>query len=258
MRVGSSMPRWVLCALALASLQPRTELEAQATRRQLVGIVRDAAGAAIEGATVEIRGSATRTDEKGTFLLWTGTIDTITLAVRRLGFGAVSALLTTRDKQWDTVVVEMERTLQFLSGVKVAAAPTRRALALREFDERRAKGNGVFVTREEIVERNTSRLSDILRTKRGVNVVRLRSGYYGVRFVSYMGKGSATCAPDIWLDGQRARGMEIDDLIAHDVEALELYQNWSTAPFEFSSQSPNSVPCGVIVIWTRVPASKAP
>jgi len=255
MQVTSRIPAFAVVALIAA---PAHRTEAQLARRELVGIVRDSAGAPVEGATVEIRGGTARTDARGTFVLFTVNIDTVTLSVRRLGYVAISALLTARNRQWDTVLVDMERTAQRLTGVEVAAAPTRRALALRDFDERRAKGNGVFITRDEIAAHNTSRLSDILRTKRGVNIVRLRNGYYGVRFVSYTGKGTATCAPEMFVDGQRARGMEIDDLLTHDIEAMELYENWSTTPFQFTSQNSAAVPCGTIVIWTRIPGGKAP
>lgn len=255
MRVTCRMSTFAMLALLVAPLRGAV---AQAPRRELVGVVRDQAGAPVEGATVQVRGASARTDAKGAFALWTGPIDTVTLSVRRLGYVAVSALLTARNQQWDTVLVDMERTAQRLTGVEVAAPPTRRALALRDFEERRAKGNGVFITREEIAEHNTSRLSDILRTKRGVSIVKIRNGYYGVRFVAYTGKGAGTCAPEIFLDGQRARGMEIDDLLTHDIEAMELYENWSTTPFQFTSQNTTDVPCGSIVIWTRVPGGKAP
>jgi hypothetical protein len=223
-----------------------------------MGIVRDPTGAAIEGATVETWGGTIRTDARGAFRLSTANVDTLTISVHRLGFDSVSALLTARSGKWDTVKVEMARSSQRLSSVTVKETPTRRALGLRDFEERRLRGNGLFITRQEIAARNTSRLSDILRNKRGVNLVRLRNGTYGARFIAHTGKGTANCSPDIWLDGQRARGMEIDDLLADDIEAMELYESFSTTPFEFTPQSANEVPCGSIVIWTRVPAGKAP
>ena len=41
----------------------------------------------------------------------------------------------------------------------------------------------MFVTRAEISARNSSRLSDVLQAKRGINLVRLGFGRYGVLFV---------------------------------------------------------------------------
>src|SRR5438067_1747758 len=66
---------------------------APAARRELVGIVRDTAGHAIEGASVEIPSAFTRTNARGAFQLWTPAIDTMTLSVRRLGFEPMAAFL---------------------------------------------------------------------------------------------------------------------------------------------------------------------
>ena len=235
--------------IALMSALAR-DVQGQPARRELVGFVRDSAGSPIEDATVAIPGASARTDARGLFRLWTGDVDTLTISIRRLGYAATSALLASRNRQWDTVVVELDRTSQALARVTVKESSTRRALGLRDFEERRARGLGVFFTRDQIEARNTMRPSDVVRTARGVKVVRLRNGSSGIRFISYANK-SPGCAPDIWLDGQKTRGMEIDDLTSNDIQAMELYESWSTLPFEFSQGT--AVPCGTIVIWTRVP-----
>lgn len=227
--------------------------QTQAGRREMVGFVRDSAGSAIEGATVQIAGNVLRTDPRGSFRLWAPDVDTLTIVVHRLGFEALEALLTATSKQWDTVVVELSRVAQNMAGMKVTSSATRRALALADFDERKARGLGLFVTRSDILARNPSRLSDLLRDKRGVRLVRLSNNYYGVRFAAYSaamrGRG---CTPSMWVDGQPAAGMEIDDLLPHDIQAIELYESFATVPSEFAPRS-STVPCGTIVIWTRIP-----
>lgn len=231
---------------------------AQQGRRELVGIVREANGRAIDGAAVEIQGGLTRTDVKGMFRFTTTQIDTLTITVRRVGFAPVEALLSARNRQWDTVVVELDRLSQELSGVRVEGEQNLRRPGLKGFEERvRAKVGGLFITRDDIVQRNSSRLSDVLQTRRGINLVRIGSNRYGVRFSSYLGSRGSSCIPDTWLDGQRARGMEIDDIAANTVEGMELYDSFATVPFEFA-HSVNSVPCGTIVIWTRPPGTKKP
>jgi hypothetical protein len=240
----------VLCAVGFLRVDAAT---AQMSRRELVGMVRDSTGAAIEGATVDIEGASARTDAKGAFQLWTADIDTLTISVRRLGFIPISAMVSARHRQWDTVVVEMERNAQVLAALTVKGATTRRALGLRDFDDRRAKGLGIFVTRTEITDRNVFRPSDVLRNKRGVHLVRLSNGYYGVRFAAYSGGRRGACAPDIWIDGQMARGLEIDDVSATDIEGMELYESFASVPFEFTPRSVSAGRCGTIVIWTRVP-----
>lgn len=222
----------------------------QPARRELVGVVRDASGKAIEGANVQIPGAAARTDERGAFQLWTGEIDTVTISIRRLGYSAISALIAARNGQWDTVVVEMEQSSQRLAAVTVTGSPVRRTLGLRDFEERRAKRSGVFVTREEIAAHNTTRVSDVLRGRRGLTFVRLRNGY-GVRFAAHTGKRS-NCTPDVWIDGQRIKGLEVDELLPQDIEAMELYETIAGVPFEFTPPDA-AIPCGTIVIWTRIP-----
>jgi hypothetical protein len=247
MTLGSSGLALALGVLAFARLH---EAHAQSGRRELVGKVRDSIGAPIEGALVEIPGAASRTNFHGAFQLWTGDADTITLSVRRIGYVPLKTVLIARGRAWDTVVVELNASMQSLTAVAVTEPATRRGLGLRGFEERRAIGLGMFVTREQIASRNSSRPSDVVRGMRGVNLVRLRSGGYGIRFTPYTA-ARPTCPPDIYIDGQLARGTEIDDLSSDDIEAMELYQSWSTVPLQFSQGS--VVPCGTIVIWTRVP-----
>lgn len=225
--------------------------QTQAGRREMVGFVRDSAGAGIEGATVQIAGNVLRTDPRGSFRLWAPDIDTLTIVVHRLGFEALEALLTATSKQWDTVVVELNRVAQNVAGMTVTTSATRRALGLRDFDERKARGLGLFVTRSDILARNPSRLSDLLRDKRGVRLVRLSNNYYGLRFAAYSA-ARRPCAPNMWVDGQLAPGMEIDDLLPNDIYAIELYETFSSVPAEFAPRT-SSVPCGTIVIWTRIP-----
>jgi len=248
MKPFTSMPvvaMYALVAASVAAAQPAAD------RRELVGLVRDPSGTPIGGATVEVRGASAGTNEKGAFQLWTGNIDTLTISIRRLGYQAVSALLTARNGQWDTVVVEMERTSQRLSAVNITGTTAGRANGLRDFEARRAVGNGIFVARDEIAGRNSLRTSDILRGKRGINLVRLRGGAFGVRFTSYS-HSRPNCTPDIWLDGVVARELEVDDIPANDIEAMELYESMATVPFQFTPQS-TTPPCGTIVIWTRNP-----
>jgi hypothetical protein len=226
-------------------------------RRELVGVVKDQRGVGVEGAIVEVLGSTARTDIQGAFRLFTPNIDTATLAIRRPGFSPIEALISARNRQWDTVMVEMEQMSQMLTGVRVEEQQQLRRQGLRGFEERvKAKMGGLFITREDINSRNSLLLSDVLQTRRGVQLLRLGARRYGVRFATYSGSRSA-CTPDLWIDGQRASGMEIDDIPANTVEGLELYDSFASVPSVFA-HSANSVPCGTIVVWTRPPGTKKP
>jgi hypothetical protein len=219
-------------------------------RRELVGAVRDVRGRPIESATVMVHSTVAQTDAFGTFQLWTADVDTATIQVRRLGYSPVDALLKAHGHQWDTVVVEMDRGGVTLNTVNVNEAANRRAIGLRDFEKRRAVGLGQFVTRQEIEAKATNRLTELLRTKRGVRVVRVRSGLNGIRFALHASDRRG-CEPAVWLDGQRAPGLEIDELLPFDIEAIELYETFASTPSEFTTGV--SATCGTIVIWTRSP-----
>ena len=235
-------------ALCASTLPGSATAQPNVAGRELVGLVRDAGGGGLEGAAVEIPGAAARTDARGSFRLWTSDLDTLTITIRRLGYAVVSAQLQSRNRQWDTVVVEMEKLPQHLATAEVKATVATRRNGLRDFEDRRAKGHGQFYTRQQIQARNTLRTSEVLRDARGVRVVKLQRGGSGVRFAAFANtKGN--CTPTLWLDGQRARGMEVDDVNATDIEAIELYENWTSTPAQFSEGT--ALPCGTIVIWTR-------
>jgi hypothetical protein len=224
-------------------------------RRELVGVVKDPRGNGLEGATIEVLGMTARTDASGLFRLFTQQIDTATIAIRRPGFSPIEALISARNRQWDTVMVELEPFTR-LPDVAVRGERIRRQ-GLVGFEERLKQGvSGMFITRSDIVERNSIRLSDVLQARKGINLVRLGPGRMGVRFATY-GTVRRNCTPDMWIDGQRAQQMEIDDLTANTVEAMELYDSFSTVPSEFQ-HSTNSIPCGTIVIWTRPPGTRKP
>ena len=226
---------------------------AQSAVWDLMGVVRSIDGKVLEGAIVEIAGANTRTDRDGFFKLVATRRDTMTLAVRRIGFGPVSALLTAPDLVGDTLLVIMDPRAQQIAGVTVKARDLRSPSGFGGFEQRRASGLGVFVGRAEITRQNTSRLSEVLRNKRGIYLQRLSNGSYGVRFSSYQGRGRGTsCSPELWLDGQRARGMEIDELPANTVEAVELYNSLATTPVQFSTSTAGTQQrCGTVVVWSR-------
>ena len=243
------------CALALTTAIPCVSL-AQSASWEMVGFVRNFDGTAIPGATVLVGAASTRTDASGFFRLQATRRDTVTLAVKRIGFKPVSSLLRAPDLIGDTLLVMMNAVAQTLDAVAITARDRRSALGLGSFEERRSRGLGVFVTHDQISQRNTLRLSDVVRNKRGIQVVRLAGGSSGVRFVTSPGRpGRVRCIPALWLDGTRARDMEIDEVPANTVEAMELYQSLSTTPFQFSSGGSTSEWCGAIVIWTRVPGT---
>lgn len=242
-----------MAVMGTCALMQTLPLLAQDVHWDMLGVVRNVGGTVIADATITVGAQTTRTDTIGFFRIVVTRRDSLTIAVRRIGFAPVTALLSSSALTGDTLLIIMDPSAQHLEAVTVKARHLRSSLGHGAFEERRARGLGVFVTRSDIETRNTMRLSDVVRNRRGVNVVRLPSGRYGVRFVTYEGRTRGRCSPDLWIDGYRARGLEIDDVPANTVEAMELYQSQATTPFQFSAGSSLSMPCGTIVIWSRVP-----
>jgi len=239
--------RGVIAILFCAAMAaPAAAQRGGGSRPEIVGRVRDSTGAPIADVIVETRGSTTRSAADGAFRLAVPNLDTLTISLRRLGFAPETAFIAAKNGRWDDLLVVMRPLAQVLDPIQINKAVPMR---MRGFEERRQKGVGVFITRDQIAEHNTMRPSDALRTQRGIRLVRLRDGTYGVRFTMFGNRPN--CTPALWIDGQRARGMELDELTANDIEGIELYDSFSITPFEFSRDA--DLPCGTIVVWTRVP-----
>jgi hypothetical protein len=210
----------------------------------IVGIVRDSAGAPLAAAEIALGARKTNSDSLGRFYLSFPAADSLTISVRRLGYEEVTFTLTAKQAADKSLEVVLHRVAMTLEAVAVTELADRAKTPLRGYDERRARGLGVYVTREQIEKRNTRLITDVLRTMRGV-IVRGRQ----IQFATYQ---SRNCTPSVWLDGQPAPGLYLDAISAAEVEGIELYQSLSATPPEFHRGN-QVVECGTIVIWTRRP-----
>lgn len=246
------MSRFTLIAALATTISPLLPLAGQ-SHSTLSGLVRDSSGVAVRGAHVSIASLRleTRTDTLGAFQFFDVPIGHTILLVRRMGYAPQTLDHLVSGNAIDSVRFTITAQPLQLAPIVVSERELRRQLHIDEFYKRIERGQGHYITREEIQSRNTSRLTDVVRNVPGVRITRTRGGN-GVRFV-----GAATmrmsCAPMIWLDGQRAPGMELDELTASDIEGIELYSGPSQTPMRFSQNQQST--CGTIVIWTRLPGS---
>jgi hypothetical protein len=165
-------------------------------------------------------------------------------------------ILTPLSIELDEVVVVGERT----AGVVARSA---------EFERRRLRGYGHYITREDIERRQPRKLSELLGRIPGVIVIpdvkgallRIQSrGEYSIlnKKRGALGDAGLGCIPDYFVDGVRVniltgRGAEneisIDDVVqARDVDGIEVYKGPATTPPRFRQTDSG---CGAIVIWTR-------
>lgn len=236
---------WLVALLALGAGSVRAQHGA------LHGVIVDSLGAPIPGVEVSIfgLGLVTRTDSLGRLVFAELPQGSLDLTIRHLGYHAQADRVTITGAPYDSVRFRLAEQLVSLSEVDVSAAE--RHPFFQGFDQRRARGIGTFVTREQIDAQHTSTPSDLFRTIPQVRLVHAGMGM-GIRFPSNQvirGRGSSFCAPLIWLDGQKVPGMEIDDLRATDIEAIELYRGVATTPAQFATGG--VIQCGAVVVWTR-------
>lgn len=253
MRVPAASPsRTVLCCVCLsASLLVLSAPQAYAQRTMLRGAVLDSDSAPIVDADVGIAAlrKLARTDEQGLFALTGLKQGEFDLSVRRLGYEPqMLRVVLVADT---TLMVVLKAQPWLISAIEVSAPEHRLRQGLEDFHRRRVQGLGTYVTRQEIGMRSGGTPSDILRNVPGLQFVRVRGAGRGVRFVSASSM-RRDCMPMIWIDGQRAPGIEIDDVSLSDIEGIELYHGPATTPMQFS-QGPAVHQCGVIVLWSRPP-----
>jgi len=202
----------------------------------------------VEVATSQAHG---RTDSTGLFHIRMLDPGPTRITIRRLGFAPASFDFTLHASGEDSLAVTLEESAETLDAVRTTAAEARRIEDLKGFYERRQRGGGVFITRDEIEAHHTNVLSAVLRDASGVQIVRNRRGGTDLRFDASQLK-NRDCAPDYWIDGQRVRAPQLDDFSATDIEGIELYSGPSTTPMRFS-QTASMATCGTVVLWTRIP-----
>jgi len=247
-RVAPTLRCAVGCLVGSLVLMPS---HARAQGTIVRGVVVDSAGKPVSEVALGIVAlhHATRTDERGHFVFPPIPKGDVEISVRRIGYEPQLVRFVVSCGPADSIRVVVAELPQVMEAVNVSVAERHRRQRIEDFYWRRARGIGTYFTREEIQSRRASVPSDVLRTAKGIRFVQTRSGT-GIRFSSATNMRTP-CAPMIWIDGQRAPGMEVDEIPLNDIEGIELYNGASTTPAEFWQA--NAVQCGTVVVWTRLP-----
>ncbi len=206
------------------------------------GVVRGSNGKAISGARVLVWGSEAQgtTDQTGAFMLRSLPSGTHSLEVRQIGYAPkrVGVELSAR-RPARTIITLTERTAVLAPVTVFGRAPPR---SITGFLERRQRGLGLFLTRDEIAKTNPFDIADVLRRAPAVRVT--PSATFGYRITMRGG-----CVPSVYINGHRIDdpGEDIDALVRpEDIAAMEVYSGQGQTPAEFQSAEA----CGSIVIWT--------
>jgi hypothetical protein len=243
-----------LCATAvLGGVLPgplrAQERDSTLSRGVIAGVVRDSSGARLVGAELSVAGTGLRaiSDTAGRFRFIGVPAGAGPLHVRRLGYRATSVPITVDRGGTTPVIVTLARLPRELDPVLVEASRQPGVRFLQGFYERRSRGHGYFITREQIAARQSSVMTDVLRMVPAVRVFSSRTARNAVRL------RSSRCAPLVWLDGAPALAGEFDlDVISpQSVSGIEIYPGPATVPVQFRSTRGIEA-CGVIIVWSRV------
>jgi hypothetical protein len=214
---------------------------------RLSGTVLNESGRPVGDAVVEVRqtGLPVRTDASGRFELTGLPVGTHVLEVRRIGFVPQHDVVQLASSSATSVTVSLEKPVRLLDAVRVTARTlySRRQL---EIEQRRRRGFGHYIMRDELERNPSARVTDLLRRVPGVRIYPSPSGDV-VAFRETTVSGA--CRPTVFLDGHRLGVEESLDVLAtvNSLEAIEVYTSAAQAPVEYGGRA-----CGSIVLWTRL------
>ena len=260
---GRAMPRgWfasraaALALLACVVIGARGAAQAAGRGVVFAGVVRDSAGARVPRVDVEVNDVHAVADDSGTFRLSSLPSGVLTLQVRRLGYRPYDTTLTASPNAELRIAVTLVAAPALLEALAVHDDSRRGKMGA--FNTRRARGVGVFITREDIEHRRPGRTSELLRYVSGLYVPQensdMQSAEIGMRRASRL-TAQSNCAVRLYVDGQPYPDGHVDDFRPVEVEGIEIYRSASEVPASFRGRD---TMCGVISIWTRDPARRPP
>jgi len=255
----SSFPRVcgsfaVVAAMAGASAGGQSEPTRPPALGFIRGVVTDSGMHPIDGVDVSIVLSSVHlaTDSRGRFEISTVPAGDYMLMARRLGFRPIATRINVLPGDTARPAIMLEPSAAELPAVTIVehnASPR-----LREFDERRARGQGEFFTQAQIEARNVVSIVDILRQAKGLRITTT-----GQRMIAASARQWTYCPMQVYVDGvplAGARPNEPFDLnllpSPKEILGVEVYSGPSTVP-QWLPNGPVSSGhgCGVIVVWTR-------
>lgn len=214
------------------------------------GNVADDAGNFIGPAEIELLASDSvtrryRSDENGRFRI--GEIENphVVFRVRRVGFQpATISVDVTAPSRLATVVVKLQPVVNALDPMHVEDTPPGPINANLVAFRNRASTNrfGHYVDEAELLRLRPIHASDALHGIPGLLITPSRRGGNQV-----MIRG---CAPLVWVNGLRAPGQQIDDVVTSgaDLAAIEIYNSFAGVPAQFLDRSAT---CGTILVWLK-------
>ncbi|MGH7630901.1 MAG: MSCRAMM family protein [Gemmatimonadales bacterium] len=218
----------------------------------LEGAVKTIDGAPVADARVFVRGSraVVRTSASGSFTLSGLPLGTQVVEVAAIGYAGGRQAVELRPGGPARTEIVIAKSLQTLPTLEVVGKMGSGA-DVSTFLQRARRGQGHFITEEDIEKRGAIQFEDILRTVPGVQVVPVGQGYrvYSSRGVVNM---QGDCPMTYFVDGAyfpmdptNADPFPVSPI---EIMAIEVYAGAAQVPAEFQRLVSG---CGAIVIWTK-------
>lgn len=235
-------------------------------------VVRDSTEVPVLGAEVNVQGVRTTalTDSLGHFLIRNVPPGKAIVSIKRLGFAPMRAVLTFAGG--DTLEADffLSSTVARLKGVEIRAR-ARSPARLVGFEDRRRSGFGQFIGPEQLVNMQSRRTDDVLRTIPGPSIVRsnigsaawiaagrgaFSSGLYRVERTDInRGADAGKCYATVYVDGVAVFSalpgellFDINSVPPNVIHGMEYYGGAGTIPPQFPEKRGT---CGVLVMWTK-------
>lgn len=219
-----------------------------AARGSVSGTVRDSEGRAVTGAQVSVLGgtAAGESDELGVFRVAGVPLGQARMLVRRIGFAPETLNVLVDVGGGRVHHLDLQRVAPPLDPVVILGRRDVRGV-MAGFYARLDRGQGRFLTREQIDRSTARRMSDLLR---GIPGLRIEQRRFGTQ--TYRMRGSPI-APLVWLDGvpMGSAEVDLDNFDPRTFAGIEIYSGAATVPLEFSGGRSMSTSGGTILLWTR-------
>lgn len=219
----------------------------RAQEYRYAGFVSDSTGLAVSVAQIRLtpyKGTLheTRSDATGHFVLTGLPAGPAQLNVRRLGFHPFNGTITIGGDAPDSARLVLYVASAELAAIEVREESFGDSLAPREFWDRKKNNHfGRYMDHDDIDNKHVNYASELFRGIPGVTLV--KSNRIGT-LLRIRG-----CRPTLWVDGVRAAGAEVDELISlNDIGAIEVYNSLAGMPPQYVDRTN---PCGGILFWTR-------
>jgi hypothetical protein len=246
----------VACAAAGTPLRAQLTPVSDTTQRDsipatLIGHVVDSTGVGLPGAEITLNKSDkvhAITGDSGEFRIAGLPSGAVVFNVRRIGFESASFTAVLKPGKTQRAKFSLTPTAQALPVMAVSDTATKTHW-LDDFARRKSTNRGTFIGRAEIERRGARNGTDVVRTVPGVRLIPRRGGI-GNQVVMTRGDGPRQCVPQMFVHNMPYSGT-LDDFIAEDIEAVEVYVGTSEVPAELDKAGKGI--CGAIVVWTRDP-----